>query len=410
MSMLCAFLILALQFPGASRLAEYSAATPNDVISRLQEKIDSGEVKLAFDEQHGYLSSLLGLLNIPSSSQALVYSKTSFQLDTIAPWSPRAIYFNDDVYIGWVQRGRVIEVAAVDPKLGAVFYTLDQNEEGKPRFQREFNNCLQCHDSTSNTGGVPGFVVQSVYADRYGYPLPSSQNPVSSDRTPLRERFGGWYVTGTHGDQLHMGNFVAPEAAHEIGNAKIFIERLDLKPTGNVSDLSSRFNTEPYLQPKSDIVSLMLLVHQTYLHNLMTIASTETRLEENSSNKAEALVKGLLFVREAEITAAIKGSEQFAKDFTAVGPKDRKGRSLRELDLTTRMMKYQLSYLIYSTGFDGLSNSVKGYVYRRLNEILTGKDQSHEFQHLTAANRKAILEILRETKPDFVAVVDAITP
>ncbi len=388
-----------LQFPGNQWLADYAAATPTDVISRLQAGIDRGDVKLVFDEEHGYLSSVLKELRIPASSQSLVFSKTSFQLDKIAPWTPRAIYFNDDVYIGWVQRGRVIEVAAVDPKLGAVFYTLEQKAEEKPRFQREFNNCLQCHDAMLNTGGVPGFVVQSVYSDRYGYPLPSDINPVSSDRTPLRNRFGGWYVTGTHGDQLHMGNFNAAEAAHEIGNVKIYLDRLNLTATGNVTDLKKRFNTEPYLSPHSDIVAMMLLVHQTYLHNLMTLASTDTRAKD--PQRAEALVKGMLFVREARLSGPIKGSTSFAAEFSSAGPRDHKGRSLRELDLNGRLLKYPLSYLIYSEGFNGLPFSVKTYVYRRLREVLTGQDDSPEFAHLSQTDRNAILEILRDTKPDF---------
>ncbi len=390
-----------MQFSGSSgRLADYAKAIPDDAIARLQEKIDAGEVTLEFDEQNGYLKSLLKVLRIPASSQSLVYSKTSFQLDKIAPWSPRAIYFNDDVYIGWVKHGHVIEVASADPKIGAVFYTLNQEAVSKPKFDRQFSNCLQCHDSNLNTGGVPGFVVQSVYPDRYGYPLPSPHNPVTSDRTPLRERFGGWYVTGTSGDQVHMGNFVAAQAAHEIGNIGIFLERLNLETTKNVTDLRPRFDTQEYLSKGSDIAALMLLVHQTYVHNLMTQASFEGR-PEAQNNKAEALVRGLLFVREARLTSPLRGSEQFVRDFSGAGPRDHKGRSLRDLDLNQRLLKYPLSYLIYSDGFDALPVTARSYVYRRLQSILSGEDQSPEFAHLTPDLREAILQILLETKPGF---------
>lgn len=382
------------------RIARYVAATPTDAIARLQRRIDAGEVTLAFDDKWGYLPSVLSALNIPPSSQTLVYSKTSFQIDKIAPRTPRAIYSGDDVYVGWVQKGTVLEFASVDPALGAVFYTLNQQTTDKPRFERQTHNCLQCHDSMLNTGGVPGFVVQSVYADRYGYPLPASHNPVSTDRSPLRERFGGWYVTGTHGDQLHMGNVVASQPAGEIGNARVYIEQLDLKATANVTDLSARINAKAYLAPGSDIVSLMLLIHQTSVHNLIAQA-LQAADTDDAAPAAEALVRGLLFVGEQPLTAQVVGSPQFAADFAKRGPRDSKGRSLRDLDLTRRLLKYPLSYLIYSEGFNALPASMKALVSARLNDVLAGKEARAEFA-MSAADRQAVVEILRETKPGLL--------
>lgn len=389
------------QSQAAQRMAAYASATPDDAVARLQKRIDAGEVSLSFDPKLGYLPSVLAALKIAVSSQALVFSKTSFQLDKIGPWSPRAVYFGDDVYVGWVQRGTVLEVATVDPAIGAVFYTLNQQRAAAPRFERQTHNCLQCHDSVLNTGGVPGFVVQSVYVDRYGYPLPSRQNPVSSDRSPISERFGGWYVTGTHGDQVHMGNVAAPEPAGEIGNAGVYIDRLDLHKTGNVTDLSTRFNTAPYLAKTSDIVALMLLIHQTSLHNLMTQASLDAG-GPNEATSAEAMLRALLFIGEAPLSEPIRGSAEFAADFTRMGPRDRRGRSLRDLDLTRRLLRYPLSYLIYSEGFDGLPPSVKAYVSRRLTAILTGADTSRDFSSLRPEDRTAILEILKDTKPELL--------
>jgi hypothetical protein len=385
------------------RVAQYATATPVDIIARLQRRIDAGEITLEFDPKRGYLPSVLKSLKIPESSQTLVYSKTSFQFDKIAPRTPRAVYFGDDIYIGWVQRGTVLEVASVDPSLGAVFYTLDQRETASPTFVRQTHNCLQCHDSTSNTGGVPGFVVQSVYTDRLGYPLPSPHNPVMSDRTPFRERFGGWYVTGTHGDQVHMGNVWAADAAGDIGNAKVYIDRLDLHATGNVTDLSARLNTAAYLSPGSDIVALMLLIHQASTHNAMAQASLDAGGPSEESS-AEAVVRALLFIGAAPLAAPIQGSSQFAADFTRAGPRDRQGRSLRDLDLTHRLLKYPLSYLIYSEGFDGMPARVKAIVSRRLTEILLGKEDRREFATLTTADRQAILEILQDTKPGLLTV------
>ena len=383
------------------RLAAYEAATPNDPIARLQRRIDAGEVKLSFDVTWGYLPSLLAALNIPTSSQTLVFSKTSFQLDRISPWGPRAIYFNDETYVGWVRRGGVLEVATVDPDRGAMFYTLNQQSSSPPKFERQIHNCLQCHDSTLNTGGVPGFVVQSLYVDRYGYPLPARRNPVMSDRTPFSDRFGGWYVTGTHGDQVHMGNLSAPLPAGEIGNASVYISRLDLRAGANVTDLSNRMNAPAYIAPGSDIVALMLLIHQTSLHNLITQASIDAG-GPNAATSAEAMLQGLFFAGEAPLTAPIQGSAKFAADFRAAGPRDRKGRSLRDLDLTSRLLKYPLSYLIYSEGFDGLPATVKAHVGRRLTEILTARDASPEFARLDSPTRQAILEILQDTKPSLI--------
>lgn len=392
--------VSAWQSSAQKRIAAYVAATPNDAIAKLQKRIDAGEVTLAFDAKWGYLPAVLKALNIPASSQTLVYSKTSFQLDKIAPSSPRALYFSDEVYIGWVLRGTVLEVADVDPVYGAMFYTLEQQASGAPKFERQTHNCLQCHDSVLNTGGVPGFVVQSVYTDKYGYPLPASHNPVSTDRTPLREKFGGWYVSGAHGAQVHMGNVVAKDAARDIGNAAVYIERLDLAATGNQTDISARFNSKAYLQPTSDIVALSLMIHQTSLHNLMTQAATDAGTPSEDAS-AEALVRGLLFIGEAALTAPIQGSPQFVADFTKTGPRDKAGRSLRELDLTTRLLKYPLSYLIYSDGFDGLPATVKAYVSRRLATVLAGKEPTKEFE-MAPADRQAIIEILRDTKPGFL--------
>src|ERR1051326_4058392 len=64
---------------------KYLAMAPNDPITALQKKIDSGQVKLTFDEAHGYLPAVLRELHIPVSSQMLVFSKTSFQRDLISP-------------------------------------------------------------------------------------------------------------------------------------------------------------------------------------------------------------------------------------------------------------------------------------------------------------------------------------
>jgi hypothetical protein len=353
----------------------YTASVPTDAIARLQRNIDMGTVTLDFEPQHGYLASLLRTLDVPVSSQGLVFSKTSFQAARIGPWAPRALYFNDEIYVGEVRGSSLLEIASVDPKLGAVFYTLDQQPSARPVFQRQGATCLQCHDSSSATGGVPGLLFRSVATDRAGSVLGIAGAGVTTDRTPLDQRWGGWYVTGSGGTVRHMGN----------------------------PDLG-RFDPARLLAPDSDIVALMVFAHQARVHNLITSAGYSARISgstDQSRAAAERLVQALLFVNEAPISSPIKGSSGFAGEFAARGPRDRQGRTLYELDLKRRMFKYRLSYLIYSKGFDGLPASVKDYVYQRVAEVLTGTDQSETFSDLTPSERKAILEILRDTKPDF---------
>lgn len=395
----------------------YTSTRPNDPVAQLQARINRGEVVLKRDPARGYLPAVLQQLKVPASSQMLVFSKTSFQRDRISPRAPRALYFNDQAYVGWVQGGPVLELATVDPQLGAVFYTLDQEPAGKPQFVRQTDECLSCHASTL-TGGVPGFTVRSVIPARDGQPILSAGTFITSDESPMKERWGGWYVTGTHGKQRHMGNLTA-------GNAQA-AAKLDLDPGANVTDLRPFISTAPYLSRHSDIVALMVHEHQTRVENLITKAGYETRmalqyeqgvgqalglapgkhLDSTASrikSVGEPLVRGLLFVREAPLTDPVQGASGFAEEFPRQGPRDSRNRSLRELDLKTRLFRYPCSYLVYSPAFDALPQLAKDYVYRRLREVVSGEDKSPEFAHLKEQDRKAVLEILTETKPDFAA-------
>jgi hypothetical protein len=295
-----------------------------------------------------------------------------------------------------------MELASVDPKLGTVFYTISQDPSGPPRFEREGQTCLVCHDSSSVTGGVPGLIVRSVMPDRYGYGITPIGRSVTTDQTPIEERWGGWYVTGTHGAQQHMGNVLVPALAHEIGNVKSYLAKTPPPPAGNVTSLNDRFDTSAYLTGHSDLVALMVLSHQAYVHNLITVANYAARRgAEDIAPAAEPLVRALFFSRAAAWNGKMAGTSPFAAEFAGRGPRDAKGRSLRDLDLEHRLFRYPLSYLIYSESFDALPRAARDYVYRRIREVLTGADTSREFAHLGDADRQAILEILEETKPDF---------
>lgn len=381
----------------------YSSATPADAVARLQERIDSGEIELRHDRRFGYLPAVLDALDVPVSSQALVFSKTSFQAVRIFPRAPRAIYHGPEVSVGWVRGGEVVEVASLDPKLGVVFYTLDQRESSRPRFRLRTTECTSCHVGPA-TIGVPGLMVRSVYPDRNGSPMRGPAY-LSDHRSPLEERWGGWYVSGKHGGVTHLGNLV-------IEGMRLPRE-IDFRPTNNVVDLSRFVDTGAYLAPTSDIVSLMVLEHQVRMTNLLVRLGYESRIlidaaggfealpqtpRRRIEDAAEELVRYMLFTGEARLEHPIEGVAGFAADFERDRPADAKGRSLYQLDLETKLLRYPCSYLIYSDAFDGLPSEVRDLVYRRLWEVLSGEDQSEGFAGLTEADRRAVLEILRETK------------
>ena len=391
----------------------YETARADNSISQLQARLDNGETKLTFDDRFGYLKSVLRELDVPESSQMLVFSKTSLQRHRIAPKTPRAIYFNDDMYVGFCQDGDVAEFSAVDPQLGTVFYTLDQEQTDKPKFARHNDNCLLCHASTQ-TRNVPGHLVRSVYVDPIGFPVFAMGTHRIDHTSPLAKRWGGWYVTGTHGEQTHLGNLIV--------SGKQVREPVDNTAGHNVTDLSSLLKTSAYLTPHSDLVALMVLEHQAETHNLITRANFTTRealhaevrlnkdLNEPEGHRWQStttriesagneLVKFLLFSGEAALTGKLQGTTSFADEFTSRGPRDPQGRSLRDFDLERRLFKYPCSYLIYSHSFEALPGEAKTFVYRRLWEVLSGADQSKEFQHLSGADRAAIRDILIATKP-----------
>ena len=393
----------------------YETAPVDNPVSRLQARLDSGETKLVFDDRVGYLKSVLRELDVPESSQMLVFSKTSLQRHRITPSTPRAIYFNDDMYVGFCQHGDVAEFSAVDPQLGVIFYTLDQEQTDKPKFARHNDNCLLCHASTQ-TRSVPGHLVRSVYVDPVGFPVFAMGTHRIDHTSPLAKRWGGWYVTGTHGEQTHLGNLIV--------SGKQVREPVDNTAGHNVTDLTALLKTSAYLTPHSDLVALMVLEHQAETHNLITRANFTTRdalhaeirlnkdLNEPEGHRWQStttriqsagndLVKYLLFSGEASLTAKLRGTSLFADEFAARGPRDLQGRSLRDFDLERRLFKYPCSYLIYSRSFDGLPREMKAFVYRRLWEVLNGTDQSKDFSHLSDTDRSAIREILIATKPDL---------
>jgi len=399
--------------PFANAPINYRSSDLNDPVAKLEKRLERGEVVLHYDAKHGYLKSVLDALHISPSSQTLVFSKTSFQFSEIAPSLPRALYYNDDVYVGQVHDGRFLEFVSFDPMQGAIFYVMDEQRDEHPRFERSEVDCIQCHVAGS-TRGVPGVLLRSVFTRPDGSPESAAKSFVTGQDSPVSERWGGWYVTAQSGAQGGMANATISDPEHP--------EQLDRTVAANLTDLAGRFDTSAYLSGSSDIVALMVLAHQTQMHNLITQTNYQTRLalfaDENRNRAAglpsgtisdaarkqyegpaEQLVRYLLFTNEAPLEGPVAGTSGFAEEFAARGPRDSRGRSLRDFDLRARIFKYPCSYLIYSEAFDAIPEPVKQYIYRRLFEILSGREQGPEFASLSNQDRRAILEILVATKP-----------
>lgn len=374
-----------------------TSKTLSDQITKLNRQIQCGEAKLDYEPQHGYLKSVLKLLNIPNSSQTLVVSKTSLQFQHISPKTPRALYFNDNVYVGQVLGGKSIELIAFDATQGAVFYVLGEQKVDQPRFERAQLDCVQCHIATA-TRGIPGVMVRSVVTSTSGYPKGGAPVYTMGHETPIAERWGGWFVTAANRPAL------------------------DGVDTGRL------------ITGTSDIVAHLALAHQTQMHNLITelnyryrlgVHDDEERAEKENwdyrgpyslrtqviyERSAEAALRYLLFTNETPLPDPVQGNSTFTSDFAARGPRDRKGRSLRDFDLQKRIFKYPCSYLIYSDAFDAIPGPAREYLLKRLFEVLTGQDQSADFAALTAEDRRAILEILVDTKPGLPAEWYGATP
>ncbi len=394
-----------------------------DPIQRLQQMLDSGQITLEHDTLTGYLTGILRALKIPVSSQGFVFSRTSLQTDLISPWSPRALYFNDDVYVGFVQGSEFLEIATVSPTEGAAFYTFDQEMRARPKFKPSAT-CMSCHRSRT-AENLGSFLLGSAVADKSGYYLTAVHPGQTSDATPIRDRFGGFYVTGTIAHGSHSGNVLSTKAFTEISSRANAGAELNFTAQSQRTSVADLFDTSHYLNGHSDVVALMVLVHQTSVHNTIarvhdaavkalredsivsryqgdtTFAATRVVTSPRLRQAIEELVRQLMFVGEAPFEGSMKGTTSFVKDFEKLGPRDSKGRSLRDFDLETRLFKYPLSFLIYSEGFESLPEAARRAVYQRLREILTEKDTNVDFAGISGPDRQAVLEILRDTKPEF---------
>lgn len=397
----------------------YAAAPPDNAISRLQARLDAGKLTLPEHPVRGYLDALLKELGIDASSQMLIYSKTSLQTDLIDVETPRAVYFNDHTYIGYVHDTKLIEITTIDPKLGVLFYALPIHTNKPAAFVRETGRCLSCHDTYSMLGGgTPRVVVTSAPVIRPDGTPPLETSTVSTDRTPFSERWGGWYLTGDTGNQTHLGNLPLDDARQRGG-------KLSTAPR-NLRSLAGLFDTSTYLTDTSDVVALLVLEHQTNVQNQMTRALYKARtafkrtlgdapepatwdelppaLQKSFKPLAEPVAQAMLMEGVVGLDEPVTGSAGYERWFESQGPKDAQGRSLRQLDLNTRVFRYPLSYQLYTEAFDALPAYLRDYVFRRIEASVSAEgDEASDL-----ALRREAVAILRATKPSFAAHARAV--
>jgi hypothetical protein len=401
----------------------YSATRPHDSISALQKRIASGQLELGRTGRDLVLA-LLGELSIPAESQVLVFSKTSLQRARISPDRPRAIFFTDTCYLGWVPSG-LIEITTIDPVLGPIFYSLNPAaaRTNDTRCVARDSDCMRCHGGTF-VRGIPGVFVRSAFTDAEGEPLLRHGSEVVDFRTPFTNRWGGWYVTGKHGVALHRGNVTATEKNDRL--------ETDFHRGANVTDLSKFFDSSVYVTNTSDIVALLVLEHQTAMQNALTKASLDSRrmlayqknlqrelkepITEDAvyesvksvlDSSAREVVDTLLFRGEAELPAGLEGSANFQHAFQANARRADDGSSLKDFVLEGHLFKNRCSYLIYSDSLLGLPSQLKRRIYDRLSHALRLSAPDPRYAYLDGAECDRIVEILRQTHPEFPAVPPA---
>lgn len=396
----------------------YSKSEPDTPITRIGEEVIRGNLRFHGESGRDVLVQLLDLLDVPVESQVLVFSKTSAQNSRISPRTPRAIYFSDDAYVGWVQGGD-IEVATFDANLGMVFHLVDVDNllNGRAPLMTRDRSCLNCHGGSA-TGNLPGVTVRSVYAGSDGHPIFHAGTFRTDYTSPLEERWGGWYVTGSSGERGHMGN----QFALESGDRRSVV--LESAAPGSLATLDGLIATEPYLAGgTSDIVALMVLEHQVTVHNALVAGLINTRKtqyrhgkmkeafgespdsplsdtnERILDNLADRIVRALFFYDEHIVVDGVEGAPPFQEAFSAKAKRNREGRSLRDLRLYERLFKYRCSHLVYCDAFAYLPEPLLGRVVVRMKQVLAGTDEGGDFAYLTDSERVRIDEILTDTLP-----------
>lgn len=373
----------------------YFQRTSKDRFAQLLERLNRKDTKLDVSGDKPLLQSLLTALKVPVHSQMLVFSATSLQDDKIHPTNPRALYFNDDTYVGFVPGAR-LEVISIDPEIGAVFYIFDKLRPGSlPLIQRS-DKCMNCHAGNA-THRVPGLVAESVMPAANGASLESYRHEEFGHQIPLEHRFGGWHLTGGH----HLENPHANQFG-QMNAGKLTTRRI---MPGELYDMGA------HLLPTSDILPQLVHEHQLGFTNRAielqyVVRSMLHQTKGRPSTKDNAVLEDLihqftryiLFADEAALPAqGIEGDPEFIREFTRAGQST--GASLRDFDLKKHLFKNRCSYMLESSVWEGLPAFVKQRVYARIWAALT--EQGKEFAYLGSAEKQNIRLILKDTRRDL---------
>jgi hypothetical protein len=259
-----------------------------------------------------------------------------------------------------------------------IFYQLEQDPKRSPRFHRD-DACVGCHRN-DGTMGAPGVFIRSQPIGGDGEPLLIYGSEFVDHRTPIEKRWGGWYVTGAPSGVRHMGNLVVTDRDNPV-----------MTGATPLKTLAGKFPVEKYLAPYSDASALLVFNHQMMMMNYLTRLGWAARANDGWEPNVAEFVDYLLFSNEAKLQQPMGGEAGFAKKFAEQGPRDTKGRSLRDLNLKTRVFEYPVSYMIYSETFDALPKAAKTAVYKRMWTVLSSRK---------TPEAQAAIEILRDTKPE----------
>lgn len=298
----------------------------------------------------------------------------------------------------------MMEVIINDAKLGPVFYLIELGHaEQAPKVERDTSDCLSCH-GTGRTENVPGLLVRSVFPDENGNALLSFGSTLVTHDTPIAERWGGYYVTGTIA-LPHLGN-------------RTYTEGGSVEPArSDLPDLRGKIDGSRYPHATSDIVALMVLEHQCQAHNLLTAAKMNYERarflsksidptgdpDQGSAGRvaeqaAQRIVDWFLFQGEADMGEdGVTGSEAFQQQFSAAIPRSRSGDSLADFQLNSRLFKNRCSYMIYSQAFECLPDSVKSRVIAKLKAVFDATETSDAYPQIKGPERRRIAAILRDT-------------
>lgn len=303
--------------------------------------------------------------------------------------------------MGWVPGGDFLEVTASSPTTGNNFYSIS-GSGNNPVLNKETHRCLRCHGG-SFTRDIPSPLVRSVFPDSNGQPIFKAGTTFVDHTTPMKDRQGGWFVTGTK--SKNRGNLVYQETERGADQGRIF-------------DMSDIRNID-YPGEGSDRVALLILEHQSELHRLLAHLSLQTQTALYSQRKFDELLgrterlsdstkrqiksvgdkvlRYMFFKDEAELPCISLKYSPYAQYFNGNGPKDSKGRSLYDLRMAGQMFEYPFSYMVYSDAFQSLPDEALEYLTAELAAILNPDSNYEGYNHLTRSDKLVIRQILEET-------------